>query len=241
MAPAPDQTNWADATLTSIVAHIQSRYHEPLRAELPRLAAMLSKVVSRHGNNLPETLLPLQQTFATLQVELLAHMVKEDRMLFPVIVALENGDPLPSGDVASWIAQPIDVMEAEHESAGAALTRIRDLTHGRGAHASLDASSSPKARADAVKCVRTWGKACFVGEGDTVTLDVSNDMLRRQVTIIGSWTFSSVGQGDCARYIADRGIDIDRLFTHRWKLEQAEEAYKLFDRQTSGKGVILPS
>lgn len=118
---------------------------------------------------------------------------------------------------------------------------IRDLTHGRGAHASLDASSSPKARADAVKCVRTWGKACFVGEGDTVTLDVSNDMLRRQVTIIGSWTFSTVGQADCARYVADREIDVDRLFTQRWKLEQAEEAYKLFDKQTSGKGVILPS
>ena len=118
---------------------------------------------------------------------------------------------------------------------------IRDLTHGRGAHASLDASSSPKARADAVKCVRTWGKACFVGEGDTVTLDVSNDLLRRQVTIIGSWTFSTVGQADCARYVADREIDLDRLFTHRWKLEQAEEAYKLFDAQTSGKGVILPS
>lgn len=118
---------------------------------------------------------------------------------------------------------------------------IRDLTHGRGAHASLDASSSPQARAQAVKCLRTWGKACFVGEGDTVTLDVSNDMLRRQVTIIGSWTFSTVGQADCARYVADRDIDLDRLFTHRWKLEQAEEAYKLFDRQTSGKGVILPS
>ena len=118
---------------------------------------------------------------------------------------------------------------------------IRDATHGRGAHASLDASSSPKARADAVKCVRTWGKACFVGEGDTVTLDVSNDMLRRQVTIIGSWTFSSIGQANCGRYVADRGIDLDKLFTHRWKLEQAEEAYKLFDKQTSGKGVIVPS
>jgi threonine dehydrogenase-like Zn-dependent dehydrogenase len=118
---------------------------------------------------------------------------------------------------------------------------IRDLTHGRGAHASLDASSSPTARAQAVKCVRTWGKACFVGEGDIVTLDVSNDLLRRQVTLIGSWTFSTVGQADCARYVADRGIVLDRLFTHRWKLEQAEEAYRLFDRQTSGKGVILPS
>lgn len=118
---------------------------------------------------------------------------------------------------------------------------IRDLTHGRGAHLSLDASSSPQARQQAVKCVRTWGKACYVGEGGTVTLDVSNDMLRRQVTIIGSWTFSTIGQAECARYVADRGIDVDQLFTHRWKLEQAEEAYRLFDAQTEGKGVILPS
>ena len=118
---------------------------------------------------------------------------------------------------------------------------IRDLTHGRGADASLDASSSPSARAQAVQCVRTWGKVCFVGEGDTVTLDVSNDLLRRQVTLMGSWTFSTVGQADCARYIADRKIVIDRLFTHRWRLDQAKEAYQLFDTQTSGKGVILPA
>jgi threonine dehydrogenase-like Zn-dependent dehydrogenase len=118
---------------------------------------------------------------------------------------------------------------------------IRELTHGRGAHLSLDASSSPAARAQAVKCVRTWGKACFVGEGDSVTLDVSNDLLRRQVTLIGSWTFSTVGQAECARYVAERGIDLDRLFTHKWKLEQADEAYKLFDAQTSGKGVIVPA
>src|SRR6185369_6718483 len=112
---------------------------------------------------------------------------------------------------------------------------IRDVTRGLGAHLSLDASSSPLARAQAVRCVRTWGKACYVGEGDTVTLDVSPDLLRRQVTLIGSWTFSTVGQADCARYIADRGVNVDRLFTHRWTLEQAEEAYKLFDAQTSGK------
>lgn len=118
---------------------------------------------------------------------------------------------------------------------------IRSLTHGLGAHLSLDASSSPEARAQAVRCVRTWGKACFVGEGGDVTLDVSTDLLRRQVTLIGSWTFSTVGQAECARYIADRGIDVDRLFTHRWRLEQAEEAYRVFDAQSSGKGVILPN
>ena len=116
---------------------------------------------------------------------------------------------------------------------------IKDATHGLGAHLSLDASSAPSARRQAVQCVRTWGKACFVGEGNDVTLDVSNDMLRRQVTIIGSWTFSTVGQAECARFIADRKVDVDQLFTHTWRLDQAEEAYQLFDHQTSGKGVFL--
>jgi threonine dehydrogenase-like Zn-dependent dehydrogenase len=122
---------------------------------------------------------------------------------------------------------------------GNVLQAIKDLTHGLGAHASLDASSSPQARRQAVQCVRTWGKACFVGEGGNVELDVSPDMLRRQVTLIGSWTFSTVGQKECNDFVADRGIDVDKLFTHHWSLEQADEAYKLFDKQTEGKGVFL--
>ena len=121
------------------------------------------------------------------------------------------------------------------------LGAIKDATHGLGAHASLDASSSSLARRQAVQCVRTWGSACFVGEGGDVTIEVSPDMLRRQVTIIGSWTFSTVGQAECARFVADRKVDVDALFTHKWKLEQATEAYQLFDKQTTGKGVFLPS
>ncbi|HTX03418.1 MAG TPA: zinc-binding dehydrogenase [Candidatus Acidoferrales bacterium] len=116
---------------------------------------------------------------------------------------------------------------------------IRELTHGLGADLSLDASSSPIARAQAVRCVRTWGKACFVGEGGDVTLDVSPDLLRRQVTLIGSWTFSINGQAECARFIADRKIDVDALFSDRWRLGDAEHAYEVFDTQTKGKGVFV--
>ena len=36
-------------------------------------------------------------------------------------------------------------------------------------------------------------------------------------------------------------IDVEKLFTHRWRLDQAEEAYRLFDTQTTGKAVILPA
>jgi threonine dehydrogenase-like Zn-dependent dehydrogenase len=118
---------------------------------------------------------------------------------------------------------------------------IRDLTHGEGAHKTLDCSSAPEARAAAVRAVRSWGTACFVGERGQVTLDVSPDLLRRQVTLVGSWTFSKQGQAECAEFVADRKVDVEKLFTHRWKLEQAKEAYELFDTQTTGKAVILPS
>jgi len=72
-----------------------------------------------------------------------------------------------------------------------------------------------------------------------VTIEVSPDMLRKQLTIVASWTFSTVIQADCARFIADRKIAVEHLFTDRWQLPQAEEAYRVFDRQTSGKGVFL--
>ena len=90
-----------------------------------------------------------------------------------------------------------------------------------------------------MKSVRTWGSACFVGEGGEVRLEVSPDLLRRQVTLIGSWTFPSVGQMECAKFVAARGLPLSKLITERWKLEQACEAYRGFDRQASGKGVFV--
>jgi threonine dehydrogenase-like Zn-dependent dehydrogenase len=116
---------------------------------------------------------------------------------------------------------------------------LRELTHGEGVDLALDCSGAEAARSAAVRATRTWGTVCFVGEGGSVTIDVSRDMIRKQLTVIGSWTFSSVLQAECARFVADREINVERLFTQRWTLDQADEAYKLFDTQTTGKGVFL--
>ena len=110
---------------------------------------------------------------------------------------------------------------------------------GAGVTAALDCTGSPEARAAAVRGTGTWGRVCFVGEGGTVTLDVSPDLLRRQLTLLASWTFSAVGQEECARFIAERQIPLGRLLTHRFALDQAAEAYRLFDTQTTGKGVFV--
>ena len=88
---------------------------------------------------------------------------------------------------------------------------------------------------------RAWGTACLAGIGGEVTLEVFPDLIHRQIMLVGHWTFSKVGQADCARFVSDRKIDVDSLFTHKWALEQAEEAYELFYQQKMGKGVFLPS
>jgi threonine dehydrogenase-like Zn-dependent dehydrogenase len=116
---------------------------------------------------------------------------------------------------------------------------LKDLTQGEGADLSLDCTGAASARRAAVRCVRAWGTACYVGEGGDVTLDVSPDLLRRQVTLIGSWTFSAMGMKECAEFIARKRIPLERIFSHRWRLEQAGEAYRVFDQQASGKGVFL--
>jgi threonine dehydrogenase-like Zn-dependent dehydrogenase len=116
---------------------------------------------------------------------------------------------------------------------------LKELTRGEGVDLALDCSGAEPARAAAIRATRTWGTVCFVGEGGSVTIDVSRDMIRKQLTVIGSWTFSSVVQAECARFIADREIDVERVFTERYTLDQAAAAYRLFDTQTTGKGVFL--
>lgn len=116
---------------------------------------------------------------------------------------------------------------------------IRELTGGRGVSAGLDVSGASAARQAAVSSAANWGKVAFVGHAEAATeIDVSRQMIRKQVTLIGSYTFSDVGQADCARFIADHGVDADLVFTDRWSIDDAERAYAEFDKQTGGKAVI---
>ena len=149
------------------------------------------------------------------------------------VIALDLGPERRALAQAFGAAAVIDPRAADPVEA------LRELTQGEGVDLALDCSAAPEARAAAVRSVRSWGTACFVGEGGEVRLDVSPDLLRRQVTLIGSWTFSSVGQMECAKFVAARGLPLKRLITERWPLEQAAEAYRLFDRQTTGKGVFV--
>ncbi len=116
---------------------------------------------------------------------------------------------------------------------------IMALTGGKGVGKALDTSGAAAGRAAAVRGASAWGTVCLVGEGGEVTLNVSADIIRKQLTLVGSWTLNSAMVPDCLRFIADHGLEVDKLFTDHWTLDQADEAYKAFDRQAAGKGVFL--
>ncbi len=122
-----DTRTWTSAPLTELVQHIVSRYHGKLKQDLPGLSRMSEKVAEVHGDRHPETR-EVAGVYQQLRAEMESHMMKEEGILFPIIVQVDQGNL--SHPMAAHISHPIHVMEQEHESAGAALARMRALSGG---------------------------------------------------------------------------------------------------------------
>lgn len=124
----PASTDWSAAPLSILIDHILTTHHQYMKAQLPRLDAMREKIVTKHGPNYPEVL-SVSEIFRSMKEELEAHLMKEEMILFPLIRSFENGDS-PAGRRAHCgsVQNPIRVMFLEHDSAGDALARLRELT-----------------------------------------------------------------------------------------------------------------
>ena len=129
-ATAASQPDFTNGALGSLIEHIVTTHHVYVKQGIPRLQQLLHKVVSVHGKSHPE-LGKIQQTFQPMAAELTSHMMKEEHILFPHIVALENavnsGRPKPV-PVFGTVSNPVHMMELEHDSAGAALKSISELS-----------------------------------------------------------------------------------------------------------------
>ena len=128
--PEPDaaDVDWTREPLQRLVSHIVATHHTYLRDELPSLAASLEKLRSVHGSSHPE-LLQVATIFHALRLELEAHMAKEENVLFPYCNEIESATELPRFHCGT-LANPIRVMEHEHDIAGDALRELRRLTNG---------------------------------------------------------------------------------------------------------------
>jgi len=135
-------------------------------------------------------------------------------------------------------AKDLGATDAVNSSAVDAVEAIMQWTGGKGASVAIECAGIGAARQTAVRSTSNWGRVAFVGVGGDVKLDAWPDLMSKQRTIMGHWTFSDVGMARCARFVAEHGVDVDKQFSDRWKLEDAETAYQKFDKQTAGKAVF---
>lgn len=112
-----DRLHWNSAPLSDLIRFIVTRYHGPLRAELPELIALAGRVEAQHGeaHACPRG---LTAHLELLHAAVIEHLAKEEKVLFPMI--LEGYGARTAG--------PVRVMELEHEEHGVNLARIRELT-----------------------------------------------------------------------------------------------------------------
>ena len=124
MVAANDGPNPAELPLHELCFYIVETHHGFLRRELPRLHAMAQRVAQVHGGHTP-ALVEVADVFTAMAEELDSHMMKEEQILFPAVAAMSRGEtahmPLDG---------PIACMLHEHEDAGQALARMRELTGG---------------------------------------------------------------------------------------------------------------
>lgn len=125
--PRPTDRELRAGSLAELISHIVSTHHTFVRTQIPEIGRLIEKVHSKHGPNHPE-LGEIRGTFTGLGQELMMHLMKEENILFPYIERMEESVlqhepilPPPFGTVAN----PVRMMEHEHDDAGAALRMLR--------------------------------------------------------------------------------------------------------------------
>ena len=114
-----------------------------------------------------------------------------------------------------------------------------ELTHGEGAEATMDCTGLPEPRVAAVQSAATWGRMCFVGEGGATTLrreprpDPQAAHPGRLVDVQQRWASGSARASSPTARSRSAGSSPTASASTR-----PAEAYKLFDTQTTGKGVF---
>ena len=99
-----------------LIDHILERYHAVHRTQLPELIRMARRVEAVHRDH-PQVPAGLAALLEEAEQDLLAHMMKEENILFPMLKA--GGNP--------FVSQPITVMRSEHTQHGAMLERLMAL------------------------------------------------------------------------------------------------------------------
>ena len=130
---SPDrEKNWNERSLSDLVEFLLEEHHTYTRSQLALLDRLSEKVARVHGQNHPE-LLKLRKVFRLMAEELEHHLLKEEQVAFPYLVALEKSAKEGGNEglffpFPVFQSQPQRVLMGDHETVGEELREARRLT-----------------------------------------------------------------------------------------------------------------
>ncbi|WP_227488132.1 zinc-dependent alcohol dehydrogenase family protein [Brachybacterium subflavum] len=110
---------------------------------------------------------------------------------------------------------------------------------GDGAHVAVDCSGSGAGQSTALRSTRRWGRTVLVGEGGTLTTDVSEELIHRQITLFGSWVTSVHHMRELLENLDRWGLHPGSVVTHTFPLTAVDDAYRTADSGIGGKVAIV--
>jgi threonine dehydrogenase-like Zn-dependent dehydrogenase len=120
-----------------------------------------------------------------------------------------------------------------------AAAKILELTGGMGVEKAVDCSGHTIGRQLAVRATRKWGKIVLIGEGGTMELNPSPDLIHDQKTIYGSWVTNIWRMEELVERIVRWGIHPEDLVTNRYTLNNASDAFALMAEGKCGKVAVV--
>lgn len=121
----------------------------------------------------------------------------------------------------------------------AAPDKIRAFSGGDGLTGAIDCSGNAAAQNMALDLAAPLSKVAFVGEARETPIKPSDQLIRKQLTLFGSWYFSIWEYADILHVLEAHQIDLERLATHRFSLDEAETAFRMFDERKTEKAVFV--
>lgn len=136
-------------------------------------------------------------------------------------------------------AKRLGADEVVNPKDGDSVAAIRKLTNGLGVDVAIDCSGNQKAQNDALDCTRAMGKVGFIGESKVSTINPSNQLIRKILDVKGCWYFNKSDWSEIADFIVSRKVDIEQVCSHKFSIDQAPEAFRLFDAHATQKAVFI--
>ena len=117
--------------------------------------------------------------------------------------------------------------------------QVVELTHGRGATIGLEASGATSARQAIVSSMARRGRIAFVGHGSREPAINPSQFIGRELTLVGSFVLSIPQYFDLVDFLREKALSLEPVVTHRMRIEDAAEAFRLADRGVTGKVVFV--